>query len=102
MNSIIVREIAQSPLPTVNATMPTRYVRRRPQRSDPGPQIGIDTAAGEHVSRKCPRVEVRTAKLRHRHRYDRADDRVVEAGKNDSEQDTEQHEHAALAGGILF
>jgi hypothetical protein len=33
------------PLPTVNATMPTRYVRRRPQRSDPGPQIGIDTAA---------------------------------------------------------
>ena len=34
MNSIIVRAIAQSPLPTVNATMPTRYVRRRPQRSD--------------------------------------------------------------------
>ncbi|KAG0506480.1 MAG: hypothetical protein Udaeo_01280 [Candidatus Udaeobacter sp.] len=45
MNSIIVRAMAQSALPTVNATMPTRYVRRRPQRSDPGPQIGIDTAA---------------------------------------------------------
>ena len=45
MNSIIVRAMAQSPLPTMNATMPTRYVRRRPQRSEPGPQIGIDTAA---------------------------------------------------------
>lgn len=45
MNSTMVRATAHSPLPTVKATMPKRYVRRRPQRSEPGPQIGIDTAA---------------------------------------------------------
>jgi hypothetical protein len=56
--------------------------------------------SGEHVSRKCPRVEVRTAKLRQRHRHDRAHDRVVETGKNDREQHTEQDQHAALSGGI--
>ena len=44
---------------------------------------------GEHVSCKCPRVEVRAAKLRQRYRYDRADDRVVEPGKNDGEQQLE-------------
>src|SRR4029077_12370306 len=55
---------------------------------------------GEHVSRKRPRVQMRTAKLRQRHRYDRADDSVVETGKNDGEQHTEQDEHAALSGGI--
>ncbi len=55
---------------------------------------------GEHVSRKRPRVQVGTAKLRQSHRHDRADDRVVEPGKNDREQHTEQHQHAALSGGI--
>src|SRR5436189_1432407 len=55
---------------------------------------------GEHVSRKRPRVQVGTAKLRQRHRHDRADDRVVEAGKNDREQHTEQDQYAALSGGI--
>src|SRR4029078_5509981 len=40
---------------------------------------------GEHVSRKRPRVEGGTAKLRQWHRHDRADDRVVETGKNDRE-----------------
>src|SRR5215472_15094173 len=52
MNSIIVRAMAQSPLPTVNATMPIRYVRRRPHRSEPGPQIGIDTAAASMNDRE--------------------------------------------------
>src|SRR5581483_11116013 len=54
----------------------------------------------EHVSRKRPRVQVGTPKLGQSHRHDRADDRVVEPGKNDREQHTEQDEHAALPGGM--
>src|SRR3954469_389949 len=55
---------------------------------------------GEHVSRKCPCVELRTAKLGQCHRHHRADDRVVETGKNDREQHTEEDQHAALSRGI--
>src|SRR6185295_20426391 len=53
--------------PSVRARPPDRHRYRR----------------GEHVGRKCPRIKVRASKLRQRYRYHRADDRVVETGKND-------------------
>jgi hypothetical protein len=42
---------------------------------------------------------MRTAKLRQRHRHHRANDRVIETGKNDREQHPEQNQHAAVSGG---
>ena len=78
-------EICAPASPAIGARSPDRHRYRR----------------GEHVSGKCPRVEVGTAKLGQRHRHHRADDCVVETGENDGEQHTEQDQHAALSGGIL-
>ncbi len=51
-------EIRASASPSIGPWSPDRHRYRR----------------GEHVSRKCPRVEVGTAKLGQRHRHHRADD----------------------------
>jgi len=44
MNTGIVGDIAHARLPTTKTATPARNVRLRPQRSDPGPQMGMLTA----------------------------------------------------------